>query len=270
LREAQAIAQLGSWTLDLATGELAWSDEIFRILGMRPGSVEPTLDFFFSLVHPQDLAAVRQELEAAYLRPDGRYSIAHRVLARDGVERYIRERGCVRFDADGCPLGISGTALDITERMRAEGDLLQRERLERGLLDLSALFLKPSGLGMDGLINQALARMGELTATDRAYLFSSDSERRAFSNTHEWTAPGIAPVIHMLVRRLMGCVTPESAPARLPAARWCFPAWRNSHRTIRNGRFLESQGIRSLLLVPVMQGDVSDRFRGLRRGPQRA
>jgi PAS domain S-box-containing protein len=261
LREAQAIAQLGSWTLDLATGELAWSDEIFRILGMRPGSVEPTLDFFFSLVHPQDLAAVRQELEAAYLRPDGRYSIAHRVLARDGVERYIRERGCVRFDADGCPLGISGTALDITERMRAEGDLLQRERLERGLLDLSALFLKPSGLGMDGLINQALARMGELTATDRAYLFSSDSERRAFSNTHEWTAPGIAPVIHLL-SDLSWDAAPESARllnAGLPVV---IPSVAELPPDHPERALLAPQGIRSLLLVPVMQGEALTGFVG--------
>lgn len=261
LQEVQAIAQVGSWIRDYVTGELVWSDEIFRIVGLEPGSVEPTVELFFELVHPDDRASVRRELEAATSRADGYYSIEHRVLARDGVVRFVRERGRVRFDEQGRPASIFGTALDITDRIQAEVELLQRERLERGLLELSALFLERSAHDMDGLIQQALARMGELTGTDRAYLFSADSDERRFTNTHEWTAPGVEPVIHMLqnvpwdatpqASRLLasGCPLAVRSVSELPAD---YP----------EREFLLAQGILSLLLVPVMQGDVLTGFVG--------
>ena len=261
LREAQAIAQLGSWMLDFASGELVWSDETFRILGLKPGSIEPTLDLFLSIVHPDDRAAVSREIEAAAMRVDGYYSIEHRVLARDGVIRFVRERGRVRFDDQGRPVSISGTALDITDRVQAEVDLLQRERLERGLLELSALFLRRSGQDMDGLIHQALARMGELTGTDRAYLFSADIERRSFTNTHEWTAHGVDPVIHML-SDVPWEVTPEAARLLASGSPVLIPSVARLPSDHPERAFLESQGIRSLLLVPVMQGDVLTGFVG--------
>jgi len=261
LREAQAIAQLGSWMLDYASGELVWSDETFRILGLKPGSIEPTLDLFLSLVHPDDRAAVCREIEAAAMRADGCYSIEHRVLARDGVIRFVRERGRVRFDDQGRPLSISGTALDITDRVQAEVDLLRRERLERGLLELSALCLQRSGQDMDGLVHQALARMGELTGTDRAYLFSADSERRRFTNTHEWTAHGVDPVIHMLVD-VPWDATPEAARVLSSGSPVLIPSVARLPPDYPERAFLESQGIRSLLLVPVMQGDVLTGFVG--------
>ncbi len=135
------------------------------------------------------------------------------------------------------------------------------ERLERGLLELSALFLRRSGHDMDGLIHQALARMGDLTGTDRAYLFSADSERRSFTNTHEWTAHGVDPVIHMLVD-VPWDATPEAARALSSGSPVVIPSVASLPPDHREKAFLESQGIRSLLLVPVMQGDALTGFVG--------
>jgi PAS domain S-box-containing protein len=172
LKEAQAIAHLGSWALDYRSGELSWSDEAYRLLGFQPGAVVPSLKLFLSAVHAEDRAMVEAALAAAPKRTDGAYSVEHRVQGPDGILRVVREKGRVRFNDAGEALSISGTALDITEQRHTESDLLQRERLERGLLELSAVFLQRAELGMDHLIDQALARMGQLTATDRAYLFT--------------------------------------------------------------------------------------------------
>ena len=124
LREAQAIAHLGSWALDYRSGELVWSDETYRLLGFRPGVVTPSLEVFFSAVHAEDRARVQGELEAARRRSDGSYSVEHRVRGPDGILRVIREKGRVRFNDDGEAQGISGTALDITEQRRVELDLM--------------------------------------------------------------------------------------------------------------------------------------------------
>jgi signal transduction histidine kinase/CheY-like chemotaxis protein len=135
------------------------------------------------------------------------------------------------------------------------------ERLTRGLLDLSALFLERSALGMDVLINQALARMGELTGTDRAYLFSSDSERRSFTNTHEWTAPGIVPVIHMLID-VPWDSAPESAKLLNAGSPVVIPSVAELPVGHPERELLESQDIRSMLLIPVMQGEALIGFVG--------
>ncbi|MCA1788357.1 MAG: PAS domain-containing protein, partial [Thioalkalivibrio sp.] len=254
LKEAQAIAHLGSWALDYRSGELSWSDEAYRLLGFQPGAVTPSLKLFFSAVHAEDRAMVEAAFEAASKRADGAYSVEHRVQGPDGILRVVREKGRVRFNDDGEPLNISGTALDITEQRHTESDLLQRERLERGLLELSAVFLQRSELGMTHLIDQALARMGQLTGTDRAYLFTADTERRTFSNTHEWTAPGITPVIDSL-QNVPWDVAPTSLTLLASGSPVAIPRVSELDDDWGEKAFLEDQSIRSMLLLPVMQGE---------------
>ncbi len=261
LKEAQAIAHLGSWRLDYRSGELSWSDEAYRLLGFQQGAVVPSLELFLSAVHAEDRAMVEEALETALKRADGAYSVEHRVQGPDGILRVVREKGRVRFSDDGEALSISGTALDITEQRHTESDLLQRERLERGLLELSSVFLQRSELGMDHLIDQALARMGQLTGTDRTYLFTSDTERSTFSNTHEWTAPGIAPVIDMLQNVPWG-VAPNSLTVLSSGSPVWIPRVSELEDDWVEKAFLESQGIRSLLLLPVMQGEQLTGFVG--------
>ena len=254
LKEAQAIAHLGSWALDYRSGELSWSDEAYRLLGFQPGAVVPSLKLFLSAVHAEDRAMVEAALAAAPKRADGAYSVEHRVQGPDGILRVVREKGRVRFNDAGEALSISGTALDITEQRHTESDLLQRERLERGLLELSAVFLQRAELGMDHLIDQALARMGQLTATDRAYLFTADTKRRTFSNTHEWTSPGITPVIDML-QNVPWEVAPTSLTLLASGSPVAIPRVSELEDEWGEKAFLESQGICSMLLLPVMQGE---------------
>ncbi|MGL5064795.1 MAG: MASE1 domain-containing protein, partial [Microcoleus sp.] len=65
LANAQRIAQLGNWDLDPTTQQLRWSDEIYRILGLSPGTVEPSISGFLAYVHPDDRELVRTSIKAA-------------------------------------------------------------------------------------------------------------------------------------------------------------------------------------------------------------
>jgi PAS domain S-box-containing protein len=58
LHRAQAMARIGSWERDLATGQTWWSDELFRLLGLEPGTSDPSFEAFLSVVHPEDRAAL--------------------------------------------------------------------------------------------------------------------------------------------------------------------------------------------------------------------
>lgn len=122
LAEAQEIAGLGNWERDTATGAVYWSDEIFAIFGMRPGQVKPSYEAFLNAVHPADRERVRETVESALEQRD-EYALDHRVLRPDGSIRMVHEQARVVRGADGEPLRLVGTVLDITQRNEAERQL---------------------------------------------------------------------------------------------------------------------------------------------------
>ena len=130
LNEAQAISHLGSWQADLATGELNWSDEIYRIFGHEPGSFEPSVAAFHAAVHPDDRELVCKSEEQS--QQSGRHDVIHRILRPDGTVRHVHELAQAETDAAGNLLRLSGTVQDITEQVKIEQALITaRDEAER-------------------------------------------------------------------------------------------------------------------------------------------
>ncbi len=121
LAAAQRIAHLGSWEWEIPSGALHWSDEIYRIVDRVPGAITPTIDGFMAAIHPDDrervVAAVRACVAGTPL------ALEIRALRPDGTVRVLAARGEVERDAVGVPVRVRGTALDVTERKRAEEEL---------------------------------------------------------------------------------------------------------------------------------------------------
>jgi PAS domain S-box-containing protein len=122
LAEAQRIANLGSWEWDVRTGEVRWSDEVFRIYGYEPGEFVPTLERLLEIVHPDDRELLRKRIDAA-LYEGAPYDFNHRVVLPSGEERKVNRRAEVVRDEEGEPLCMVGTVQDITERQRAEEEI---------------------------------------------------------------------------------------------------------------------------------------------------
>lgn len=116
LRKAQTIAHIGSWYLDIATKRLAWSDEVFRIFGVRRGQTM-TYEDFIAKVYPEDRRIVERDWAEALLGKP--YDVEHRILVV-GQLKWVRERANVEFDKDHNPVRGIGTVQDITERKLAE------------------------------------------------------------------------------------------------------------------------------------------------------
>ena len=122
LVNAQRVAQLGSWELDIETDQQYWSEGVYQILGLSPGDVAPTYEAFLERVHPEDRETIK-EVFAQTLRQWEPLSFEYRVVLPSGEERVIHERNQVTVDGKGKAIRLIGTAQDITERKRIEQEL---------------------------------------------------------------------------------------------------------------------------------------------------
>ncbi|MDO8313185.1 MAG: PAS domain S-box protein, partial [Sideroxyarcus sp.] len=97
LNEAQRLGQLGSWELNLVSGGLRWSDEVYRIFELDPAQFSPTYENFLNVIHPDDIDKVRQAYERS-LEDRQSYDIEHRLLLADGRVKWVHEHCSSEFD----------------------------------------------------------------------------------------------------------------------------------------------------------------------------
>ncbi|MDY6776019.1 MAG: GAF domain-containing protein [Halobacteria archaeon] len=90
LEEAQEMAHLGHWDWNPETGEMEWSDEMFRILGLTPGEIDPTYDDFVDFVYPDDTKKVRTAMERSV--ESHTFDIDYRVIRSDGDIRVVHQK----------------------------------------------------------------------------------------------------------------------------------------------------------------------------------
>ncbi len=121
---AQRVANVGSWEINLETRSAQWSDEFFRICGLEPGSVTPSIPAGFALIHPDD----RQMISATVLnavKARQEYRATLRVLRPDGSLRHVLLQGEPIPNGDADPVVLIGSMLDITEQTQTEQMLRQ-------------------------------------------------------------------------------------------------------------------------------------------------
>jgi signal transduction histidine kinase len=134
LREAQQLARLGSWEMDMHSGAVNWSDEVFRIFEVDPAQGQPSFDRFLQCVHPDDRAALQAAFETA-VRDHRPYNHVHRLLLPSGRVRHVRELGSVEYEGEQ-PVRCVGTVQDITEVRSAQLALQQlNEQLETRVIE---------------------------------------------------------------------------------------------------------------------------------------
>jgi PAS domain S-box-containing protein len=132
LVQAQQMARVGSWELDLVDGRLDWSDEIFRIFELDPAEFGASYEAFLAAVHPEDRETVNQAyIESVANRAP--YWIVHRLQMPDGRLKWVEERCETEYAPDGAPLRSRGTVQDVTERVLAD-EALRRSLAEKDTL----------------------------------------------------------------------------------------------------------------------------------------
>ncbi len=162
LKEAQRLAHMGSWELDLETGKLSWSDEVFRIFEVDPKNFGASYEAFLAAIHPDDRDRVNQAYTDS-LHTGKEYSIAHRLLCAAGRVKWVNERCTTYYAEDGNPLRSIGTIQDITHQREADESL----RLAATVFDSSLngiLITSPDGTILR--VNQAFSEITGYTMAE--------------------------------------------------------------------------------------------------------
>lgn len=168
LVEAQRIAHLGRWEIDVRSCSHHWSAEVFRILEVDPGIAEAGIDTFMAVVHPEDREMVRRAY-ADYVKNGAAYDLTHRLLMPGGRIKFVHERGEIRHGANGDPFRAVGTIQDVTEL----------EQARRNLAGLSA-----------DLERRVAGRTAELKAVNAELkAVNAELETFSYSVSHDLRAP---------------------------------------------------------------------------------
>ncbi|TMK38800.1 MAG: EAL domain-containing protein [Actinobacteria bacterium] len=177
LAEAQRLARIGSWEWDFQTDEMTWSTELYRLHNLHPEAVPPDMRTFLGLIHPEDREQLRDASRRAMTSGEAA-ELRYRVVLAGGEVRVMQGRGRVIRDGRGKPVRFAGTSQDVTDRVRAEEQIVSlahhdrvtglpngahfRERLERALdrAEQHGLALAVFQLDLGGfkLVNQSLGR----------------------------------------------------------------------------------------------------------------
>jgi PAS domain S-box-containing protein len=149
LTEAQRLANLGSWSWEIADNRLAWSNQLCEIYGIAAQAAPANVENFLDFVHPADRAAVQKSVNSA-LKAGTAFSHQERIVRPDGQIRHLQSVGEIVRDESGAPIRLLGVCLDVTARKDAENALRNSEQsyqfLLKGVRDYAIYMLDPEGL----------------------------------------------------------------------------------------------------------------------------
>lgn len=138
LAETQRIAHIGSWRLDLASNQVVWSEELYKMYGFDPSLPVPLYTEHMQLFTPESWEKLSAAL--AHTRETSvPYTLELETVRKDGNNGWMWAHGEVEVDAAGKTVGLWGAAQDITERKRAEEDIRLAEARFRAIIDVSPI-----------------------------------------------------------------------------------------------------------------------------------
>lgn len=141
LRMALESAQMGTWSWDVETDTIRWSDNVAPLFGLEPGESRGTFPAYLELIHPDDREMVETTVRATLASDAESYLIEHRLVLPDGNVNWIEGRGRVARDEHGRPRRIAGTVADITRRKTAEIRLRESDEAYRALIETTPSYI---------------------------------------------------------------------------------------------------------------------------------
>ncbi len=119
LEQAQKVAKMGSWELDLTTNNMVWSEELFYILHVDPEKFKPSHENYVNLLHPEDRQSASEAVNKA-IKHKEEYKLIQRRVFENGKEIYVECRGQLGLGKDGKVNRLYGICIDVTDKIEIE------------------------------------------------------------------------------------------------------------------------------------------------------
>ncbi|MBB1126572.1 PAS domain S-box protein [Thiospirillum jenense] len=245
--------RLGTWEWNVNTGETIFNEYWAAICGYQLVELTPlNIQTWRQLAHPDDLD-ISDILMDYHLRGYvDRYDCEVRMRHKDGYWVWVLDQGrIVARDAQGKPLVVAGTHVDITMRKRIELDLVRRESLERQLIDCAAELLTPSCNNIATAIDHTLAQISHLIGAERSYLGLMDYESQTLGLSYCWTAEGISQRPANLHQVQFGCLPNILKDLHHKKPVVISEVTTLAHEWTAEYHWLTAAGVQSLVLIPV-------------------
>jgi PAS domain S-box-containing protein len=130
MEEAERLACVGTWEVDIKTRDVFWSAGLYRLFGLEPGSVEPSEEAWRAAVHPADADAALRRVMAAVEGGEQVWEDDYRVVLPDGSVRTVHITAASALHPDGSLRSVRGTAQDTTVSAEAETRAGEIDRME--------------------------------------------------------------------------------------------------------------------------------------------
>jgi PAS domain S-box-containing protein len=180
LEKAEHVIGMGSFEMDVRTGDLIWSDELYRLNGYEPGEVEPTIELAIERMHPEDRADIQERTTEMFDAPRPMRA-EYRIQLPDGRVRHMVADGAIERDREGEPSRLYGTVQDVTEQRLSERELQAHYALAQTLSDWSSF---------DEGVVDLLRRLGTAMNWAAAHLWVRAGRGDALVCRAFWMAPG--------------------------------------------------------------------------------
>lgn len=243
----------GLFDWDLKSNSIYFSHRWCAMLGYTESEIESSLDQIYRLIHVDDLAAFKQQIDNILLGVASHFELEYRMRCADGSFKWVLGRGRTLQHQPGKVGRFVGTHIDISSKKALELEQKRHEQLLKALYEASTLLLNPA-TALDERILSALALIGNSSRVQRIHLFkyleNGGCMRRYFwdveqgGGVNQWTEEN--QLLHFF---------------ELPR-RWSVHL--KMHQIIQGNTdefpeherpFLQKYGVKSVLMVPVMVAD---------------
>ncbi len=251
LEQSAGLAKVGGWEVDVETGRVYWT-QITADIHEEVGPLERSVTDGINYYKEGESRKIIQQAAHRALKYGEPYDLELQIVTAKGNEKWVRTKANTVFENGKC-FRFYGIFQDITERKNTELELNKLYKLESVLTEIVLEFINLKPNELDTGINKALEKIGLFVKADRVYIFDYDWVNATATNSYEWCADGISPEINNL--------------QNVPIDTWSF--WKEKHKNgevviieevnslsnLEMRNVLHSQGIISLVAIPVMDGN---------------
>jgi PAS domain S-box-containing protein len=243
------------WSLKLPKLEVLFvTPSVVSIFEINADIITNDISWWHKVILSED-ASVVYEIKKSLVK-NAEFTVKYRIKTPSGQIKWIKNKGKLIYDKYNKPIRIDGVITDRTRQYLAQETLDQEVKLQEVLIDIASTYINLDPKDVENTINQSLEKMGMFVSADRAYIFDYDFEKGVTSNTYEWCNLGIDSEIHNLQN------VPNDS----------FPQWIEQHQ-LGNAFYikdvdameeeheadlksiLSSQGIKSLIAIPMLDGN---------------